>query len=179
MVLITKLLVLALTAAATPILRRDVITVQNDITQKIGPEFTTLNNDVNGFPASGLPGATAIHGDFQRLVTTVDSAIRDIKSTGSFGTVSGTTILANVQALVPTFLATIENIGLQEPSWADIQGGRELVLSDLQALNAAMSNFMDALTAAEPLLLKAGSLAIKTQLVGSFTTAIAAYSFYT
>lgn len=176
MVLIAKLLVLALTAAATPILRRDAVTVENDITQKIGPQLTTLNNDINAFHASGVQSASAIHGDFQSLVATVDSAIGDIQNTGSFGTVSGTTILADVQALIPTFLDTLVAIGLQEPAWADLQGGQELVLSDLQSLNTAMNNFMNALTAAEPLLLKSGSLAIKTQLNGAFTTAIAAYS---
>jgi hypothetical protein len=60
MVFIAKLLALALTATATPILRRDAVTVENDITQKIGPQTTTLTNDVNGFPASGLSGAVAI-----------------------------------------------------------------------------------------------------------------------
>jgi hypothetical protein len=176
MVLIAKLLFLALTAAATPIFRRDVVTVENDITLKIGPQLTTLNNDVRGYPASGSSGAHAIHGDFETLVTIVDSTIRDIKSTGSFGTVSGTTILANIQELLPTFLDILVEIGLQEPSWALVQGGRELVLSDLHSLNAAMDNFMNAITAAEPFLLKAGSLAVKVQLDGGFITAIAAYS---
>ncbi|KAF3401573.1 hypothetical protein F1880_009995 [Penicillium rolfsii] len=175
MVLLAKFLVLALTAAATPILRRDVTTVQNDITKKIGPQLSTLNNDVKGFPASGSTGANTIHGDFEHLVTTVDSTIRDIKSTGSFGTVSGTTIIANLQTLVPKLLETLVDLGLQEPSWEDIQGGKQLVLSDLRSLNAAMDNFMNAVTAAEPLLLKAGSLAVKTQIDGGFATAIAAY----
>lgn len=87
---------MALTAAATPILRRDAVTVQNDITQKIGPQYTTLYNDINGFPASGETGAETIHSDFQRLVATVDSAIGDIQSTGSFSLTGGTTILADI-----------------------------------------------------------------------------------
>ncbi|OBT93936.1 hypothetical protein VE01_08249 [Pseudogymnoascus verrucosus] len=177
MVAIIKLLVLALTASATPLVYRDVITVQNDITQKIGPQINTLNKDVSGFPASGLTGALAIHGDVQTLVSTVNTAITNIKSTGSFGTVSGTTILANIQAIVPDLLATLENIGLQEPSWAQIAGGQALMLSDLHSLNTAFSNYMDAIIGAEPLLLKSGGVAIKAQITGAFTTAIAAYSY--
>lgn len=50
-----KVFLLALTATAA-ITRRDAITVQNDITQKIGPQTEALLNDVNGFPASGLGG---------------------------------------------------------------------------------------------------------------------------
>ncbi|OBT41326.1 hypothetical protein VE00_08514 [Pseudogymnoascus sp. WSF 3629] len=174
MVAIIKLLVLALTASATPLVHRDVVTVENDITQKIGPLINTLNNDVNGFPNSGLTGAVAIHGDVQVLVNTVNTAISNIQSTGSFGTVSGTTILANIQALVPTFLATLVNIGLQAPSWAEITGGQALILSDLQSLNTAFSNYADAIVGAEPFLLKAGGLAIKAQITGAFSTAMAA-----
>ncbi|KFX98533.1 hypothetical protein O988_04294 [Pseudogymnoascus sp. VKM F-3808] len=176
MVAIIKLLALALTASATPLVHRDVITVENDITQKIGPQINQLNKDVNGFPNSGLTGALAIHGDVQTLASTVNTAISNIRSTGSFGTMSGTTILANIQAVLPTFLATLVDIGLQEPSWADIQGGTALVLSDLQSLNTAFSNYADAIVGGEPFLLKAGGLAIKTQITGGFSTAIAAYS---
>lgn len=176
MVAIIKLLVLALTTSATPLVYRDVVTVQNDITQKIGPQFNTLNNDINGFPASGLAGAFAIHGDVQVLVTTLNTAISNIKSTGSFGTVSGTTILADIQLLVPTILATLVNLGLQAPSWAAIPGGTAFVLSDLQSLNTAFSNYEDAIIGGVPFLLKAGGTAIKVQITGAFDTAIAAYS---
>jgi hypothetical protein len=102
MVLFARLLILALTAAATPILRRDASTVENDITQKIGPQITKLNNDANSFPSSGSTGAQTIHNDFQTLATTVVVTTDDIKSTGSFGVIEGTTILADVQGLIPT-----------------------------------------------------------------------------
>ncbi|GFF55730.1 hypothetical protein IFM58399_10145 [Aspergillus lentulus] len=176
MVLFARLLILALTAAATPILRRDASTVENDITQKIGPQITKLNNDVNGFPASGLTGAQTIHNDFQTLATIVAATTDDIKSTGSFSITAGTTILADVQLLVPTLSATLVAIGSQEPSWAAIPGGSELVFSDLQSLKAAFNNFSNALAAASPFLLKAGSIAIQTQMLGAFDTAIATYS---
>ncbi|KKP00727.1 hypothetical protein THAR02_07153 [Trichoderma harzianum] len=56
MVAITKFLWLALAATAATavaIVQRDVITVQNDIKQKIGPIWTTLKNDIDAFPNSG------------------------------------------------------------------------------------------------------------------------------
>jgi hypothetical protein len=176
MVLFARLLILALTAAATPILGRDASTVENDITQKIGPQITKLNNDVSGFPASGSTGAQTIHNDFQTLGTILVATTDDIESTGSFDLIAGTTILADVQLLIPTLLATLADIGSQEPSWAAIPGGKDLVFSDLQSLKAAFKNFSNALTAASPLLLKAGSIAIQTQMLGAFDTAIASYS---
>ena len=51
------LLPFAFSALASPLATRDAITVENDITQKIGPQITTLDNDVNAFPASGVSGA--------------------------------------------------------------------------------------------------------------------------
>ncbi|KAL7931196.1 hypothetical protein V8C35DRAFT_119402 [Trichoderma chlorosporum] len=179
MVAITKFLWLALTATAATaaaIVQRDVITVQNDITQKIGPSLTTLNNDVAGFPASGLAGAIKIQEDFTALIAAVDGTISDIRSTGSFGVVSGTTILAQIQILVPAFLGTLVNLGLQESSWSAIPDGRALILNQLQKANTVMSNFADAIIAAEPFLQKAGGIAIKVQITGAFTTAIAYYT---
>jgi hypothetical protein len=62
MVAIAKVLFLAVTATAS-MLRRDVVTVEVDITQKIGPQTATLKNDVNSYPVSGLSRALAIHSD--------------------------------------------------------------------------------------------------------------------
>ncbi|PNP53783.1 hypothetical protein THARTR1_05907 [Trichoderma harzianum] len=110
MVAITKFLWLALTATtatAAAIIQRDVITVQNDITQKIGPSWTTLHTDINAFPNSGLTGAVAIRLDFTTAIAALNTTTSDIKSTGSFAIVSGTAILADVQQLVPTFLAVL------------------------------------------------------------------------
>ncbi|EHK19261.1 uncharacterized protein TRIVIDRAFT_216595 [Trichoderma virens Gv29-8] len=179
MVAITKILWLALTATAataTAIVRRDVITVQNDITQKIGPSWTTLNQDIAAFPESGSAGATTIQKDFTNAIAALDTTTSDIQSTGSFGIVSGTTILADIQQLVPTFLAVLVTLGAQESSWSSIEGGKSLILSQLQSSSAATSKFLDAVITAEPLLLKPGALAIKAQLTGAFTTAIAVYS---
>ncbi|KAJ3497086.1 hypothetical protein NLG97_g2168 [Lecanicillium saksenae] len=100
----------------------------------------------------------------------------NIKSTGSFGVVPGTTILAQLQLLVPTFLATLSSITVQEPDWAAINGGNAVVLNWLESLKTAYNSYFDVLVAAEPLLQKASAVAIKTQLMGVLTSAIAAYT---
>ncbi|KAL6827284.1 hypothetical protein J3E69DRAFT_262410 [Trichoderma sp. SZMC 28015] len=179
MVAITKFFWLALTATtatAAAIVQRDVITVQNDITQKIGPAWTTLNNDINAFPNSGSKGAAAIQSDFTNAIAALDTTTSDIKSTSSFGLVSGTTILANIQQLVPTFLTGLVTLGAQKASWNNIPNGKASILIQLRSADASMSKFLDAVIAAQPLLQKPGGLAIKAQMTGAFATAIAIYS---
>ncbi|KAL5093376.1 hypothetical protein Trisim1_011180 [Trichoderma cf. simile WF8] len=178
MVAITKVLWLALTATvttATPIVRRDVVTVQNDITQKLGPGWFTLNQDLNGFPSSGFAGAITIRDDIANLVTILENTASDVKSTGSFGTVAGTTILADIQLQVPTMLASLATVGAQERDWEAMQGA-SWILTQLESMNIATSNFMDAVIAAEPLILKPGGLTLKAGMTGAFDTAIASYA---
>ncbi|OOQ83856.1 hypothetical protein PEBR_33028 [Penicillium brasilianum] len=176
MVLIAKFLFLALTATATPILRRDATTVQNDITQKIDPHITKLNNDVNGFPASGFAGSLTIHDDFQTLATVVKATTDDIKATGSFGIVSGTSILSSVQSLTPKLTDTLDAIGSKEADWAALPDGKALMLSDLQSLQKLFSDFDNSLTAAEPFIVQPGVLVVQTEISGAFDSAIAEYS---
>ncbi|OOQ81863.1 hypothetical protein PEBR_41311 [Penicillium brasilianum] len=176
MVFIAKLLVLALTASATPILRRDAVTVENDITQKIGPQTKILDNDVNGFPASGLAGALAIDSDAKTLVTIVNSATSDVYSAGSFSEADGITILADVQELTSSFSGTLATLGDQAAAWADIPGGQALVLNDLQSLNTTFVEFANALIAAVPADLVPSAESIKTQITDAFSSEIAAYS---
>ncbi|KAL6832830.1 hypothetical protein V8C40DRAFT_262682 [Trichoderma camerunense] len=179
MVAITKFLWLALTATsatAAAIVQRDAVTVENDITQKIGPSWTTLDNDIKSFPNSGLTGAIAIQADFTNVIAALDKTTSDIKSAGSFGVVHGTTILASIQLLVPTYLTLLVRLGTQTSTWSAITDGRASILKQLQLADAATSKFIDAVIAAEPLLLKPGGIAIKAQLTGALATAIAIYS---
>ena len=175
MVDITKLLFLALTATAT-MLRRDAAAVEVDINQKIGPQTTTLTSDVDGFPASGVSGVVAIHADMQALTSTVRDATNDVKSSGSFSEADGTTILADVQAYVSTFLGTLSAIGAQAPAWSALPGGEALVLSDLQSLNASFIDFTNALIEASPTDLVPSATSDQIKLVGGFNSAIAEYS---
>ncbi|KAJ5111655.1 hypothetical protein N7532_002190 [Penicillium argentinense] len=124
MVFIAKIFVLALTAAATPILPRDAATVENDITQKIGPQVQTLDNDVKGFPASGLAGALAIDNDSQSLVATVNNATIDTQNTGSFSESDATSVLQAAYNVLSTFLGTLSAITDQTAAWADFPGAK-------------------------------------------------------
>ncbi|GLB11236.1 hypothetical protein AtubIFM57258_008102 [Aspergillus tubingensis] len=176
MVLITKLLTLALTAAATPILRRDAITVEGDINQRIGPGISTLGNDVNTFPSSGLAGAVAIHTDFENLVTSVNYATTDTNSAGSLDDESGAAILNDVQAVVQVLLGVLTAIADQATAWSSVPGGASLVLNDLASLHTAFDNFADALLTNEPASLSDQVTSIKTSIDSAFTSAEAAYS---
>ena len=173
---IAKLLVLALTAVATPILRRDAVTVINDINENIGPQIQTLHSDVNSFPESGLSGAVAINSDVQTLVAVLDGTTSDINDAGSFSEADGTDILADVELLAPTLLDTLLAIRDQAEAWADIPGAQAVVLKDLQSLNTAFDGFANALIAAMPADIVPSAEAMKTEIDGGFTTAINAYS---
>jgi hypothetical protein len=176
MVFIAKLFVLALTAAATPILRRDAVTVENDITQKIGPQANILDNDVKGFPASGLAGALTIDNDFNALVAVVNGATSDILNTGSFSESDATSILQDAHDLISTFLGTLSAITDQAAAWEGFSGGQALVLNDLQSLNGSFIDFTSALIEATPSDLVPSATSIQTQIAQAFTSAIAAYS---
>ncbi|GLB19995.1 hypothetical protein AtubIFM61612_009921 [Aspergillus tubingensis] len=176
MVLIAKLLTLALTAAATPILRRDAITVEDDVNQRIAPGISTLSNDINTFPSSGLAGAVAIHADFQNLVSSVNYATTDTNSAGSLDDETGAAILNDVQAVIASLSGVLTAIANQETAWSSVPGGASLVLNDLASLHTAFDNFADALNTNGPASLSDQITAIKTTIDNAFTSAEAAYS---
>lgn len=177
MVFIAKILVLALTAAATPILRRDAITVENDINQKIAPQLDTLYHDVADFPASGLAGKVAIQNDFDNLVVVVDDATKDVQSSGSFSEADGTNILGALQSVIPSLSNTLSSIEEEVSAWAGVPGGQALVLSDLRSLKVSFDAFIDALTAAAPSDLVPALASIKDQIDKHFNSAIATYNY--
>ncbi|KAF3070164.1 hypothetical protein CFAM422_006982 [Trichoderma lentiforme] len=175
MVHFTKILLLASTAAAI-ILPRDATTVENDINQRIGPQWTTLSNNIDGYPASGLQGAFNIHDGIQSLVAITNEATSNVDAVGSFSEADGTTILSDLHALVPTFLGALSAIGSQAHAWANLRGGEAVILSDLQSLNSSFIGFANALTAASPADLVPAATAVGTQVADGFNNAIAAYS---
>ncbi|OAA75407.1 Cell wall galactomannoprotein [Akanthomyces lecanii RCEF 1005] len=174
MVAFAKFLWLAFTVTATTI-RRDADTVQKDITQSIGPQVYDLKAEIDAFPGTGLTGALTIHNNFNVLIATFNTATSNVKSAGSFSNVAGTTILTSLQALVPIGISTLLTIELQVSSWASIPDGKALILTDLQELGNAASNYLDAIISTEPIPLKAAGLSIKTEIKAAFSKAIAAY----
>ncbi|KKP06471.1 hypothetical protein THAR02_01429 [Trichoderma harzianum] len=175
MVRFAKILLLASTTAAF-ILPRDAATVENDINQRIGPQWTTLGNNINGYPESGLQGAFNIHDGVQSLVAITDDATADIKAAGSFSEADGTTILTDLESLAPTFLGALSAIGDQAPAWGDLPGGQAVILSDLHSLNASFIGFVNAMTAASPADLVPAAMSVGAQVAEGFNSAIAAYS---
>ncbi|KAL7801039.1 hydrophobic surface binding protein A domain-containing protein [Trichoderma afarasin] len=171
----TKILLLASTAAAI-ILPRDATTVENDINQRIGPQWTTLSNNINGYPASGLQGAFNIHDYMQSLVAVTNEATANVNAAGSFSEADGTTILADLQVLVPTFLGALLALGNQAHAWVNLRGGQAVILSDLHSLNSSFIGFVNALTAASPADLVPAVTSIETQVADGLNSAIAAYS---
>ncbi|KAM0472797.1 hypothetical protein ACHAPX_008474 [Trichoderma viride] len=165
----------AVAAAATQLLARDTTAVLNDITQQIGPKVATLNEHINAFPASGLSGAETINKDAAALIETVKTATGHVKDAGSFGVVSGTQVLAQLQAQVPPVLAALTHIQEKASSWDAIEGPK-LAGKDLEAGKQAFSDYFNAIIAAEPFLLKAGAIAVKAQLMGAFDYTISVYS---
>ncbi|PYH66246.1 cell wall mannoprotein 1 family protein [Aspergillus vadensis CBS 113365] len=176
MVLIAKLLTLALTAAATPILRRNAITVEDDINQRIAPGISALGNDVRTFPASGLAGAVAIHDDFQNLVYSVNYATTDTNDAGSLDDETGAAILNDVQAVIGNLLSILTTLADQATSWSNVPGGADLVLSDLRSLHTAFDNSADALITNEPASLSDQTTLVKTYIDNAFASAEDAYS---
>jgi len=168
----------AVLALALPLVVRDAVTVENDITQKIAPQATTLANAVNGFPASGLAGALGIHTDATGLVTTVNSATTDTKAAGAFSEANAETILGDVQSLTPTILNTLTAIVAKKANFTSlpIGGIPALVLSDLQSLNTSVVSFASALIADAPASLVPNATTLKNTVASAFATAIAAYS---
>ncbi|KAL7954761.1 hypothetical protein V8C34DRAFT_293381 [Trichoderma compactum] len=175
MVHFTKILLLASTTAAL-VLPRDAVTVENDINQRIGPQWTTLSNNIDGYPASGLRGAFVIHDDVLSLVAITNEATANVNAAGSFSEADGTTILADLQILVPTFLGALSAIGNQADAWVNLPGGQAVVLSDFQGLNSSFIGFFNALIAASPADLVPAITSVKSQVAEGFNSAIAPYS---
>ncbi|KAJ7509428.1 hydrophobic surface binding protein [Mycena galericulata] len=160
---------------ATPV-KRTVAQVEVDIAS-ISSQVTALDNDINGFPASGLVGALGIHSAATTLVSTLNQGTSDVQSNGAFDESDATTILNDVEAFEPTILAALTAIATKEADFAalPISGIPALVLSDLQSLNASTVAFAGALTSAAPADDQAQAESIESSILSAFATAIAAY----
>ncbi|KAF3912815.1 hypothetical protein AA313_de0201647 [Arthrobotrys entomopaga] len=179
MVAIIKLLFFALTASATPlaVVQRDKFnSVQNDIAQKIDPQITKLNNDVNGFPVSGLVGALAIENDVQALFLILEMATFNVKATGLFNSIFSITIVDQFQSITATLLDTLAAMSAQAPSWTIIPGGRALILSDLKSLATGFMIYLDAIVKEVYFAVRPDAISIRVKIIDALRVAIAAYS---
>ncbi|KAJ6571645.1 hydrophobic surface binding protein A-domain-containing protein [Mycena capillaripes] len=163
-------------AFATPV-KRTVAQVEADIAS-ISSQVTTLDNDIKGFPASGLAGALGIHAAAGTLGSTLNTGTTDVTNTGTVSEADGATILSSVQAFEPTILDALTQITAKQPNFAalPIGGIPALVLQDLKNLKTSTDGFSGALIAAAPADLKAQATAIQTAIDAAFSKAITAFS---
>ncbi|KAL6902747.1 hydrophobic surface binding protein A domain-containing protein [Trichoderma evansii] len=177
MVAIAKLIFLAsatATAATTQLLQRDVDTVIRDLEENLGPHIAALDNDVHAFPRSGIAGALSINSDAEALVSIVKGATANVQSAGKFDEAGGADVIANIEALVPQTLGTLDKIAQQATDWQNVPGGQKLVRTRLEALKEAFDKYIDAVIEAEPVLQKQVTT-IKAHLTETFNTAIGKY----
>ncbi|KAJ7243178.1 hydrophobic surface binding protein A-domain-containing protein [Mycena haematopus] len=157
--------------------KRTVAQIESDIAS-ISTQVTALDNDIKGFPASGLVGALNIHNAAGSLETTLNTGTSDVEANGPFDEADGTTILNSVQAIEPVILDALSRLATEEPSFAalPIGGIPALVLADLKTLKADTDAFAAALIAAAPADLKAAATTIQSNIDAGFAAAIAAFS---
>ncbi|KAF7349324.1 Hydrophobic surface binding protein [Mycena sanguinolenta] len=162
-------------ASASAPTKRTVAQVEADIA-KISSQVTALDNDIKGFPASGLPGVLNIHSTAQSLQSNFKTATSDVKANGAFNEADGTTILNDVLPIQPVLIGALSHIAAQKPAFANVPGAPSLILSDLRTLKTDEDAFGAALIAAAPADLEAQAVAIQNAIDTAFDKAIAAYA---
>ncbi|KAF7300049.1 Hydrophobic surface binding protein [Mycena kentingensis (nom. inval.)] len=176
-----RLLTIATVAAAAfgNVLPRDAATVKTDITN-IAAQVTTLDNNINAFPASGgtLTAALAIHNSAVALISTINGATTDATNAGAFSEDDGAEILASVEAIEPTIFDALEQIVVKKPAFQalPIGGLPALILQDLTNLKTSTVAFANALIADSPADLVDEATTLRDDIAAAFDTAIAAYS---
>ncbi|ETW76169.1 hypothetical protein HETIRDRAFT_27192, partial [Heterobasidion irregulare TC 32-1] len=164
---------------ASPLLRRTVAQVESDITG-ISTQVDALNTAIQAFPTSGgnLVDALGIHTDATNLASAVTTATSDTQATDAFSEDDGQTILAQVQALEPNIITTLQNLIAKKSGFTSLPVGgvTTLVEQDLQTLANDTSAFADALIAKSPADLVDQANTIKSDINAAFSSAISAYS---
>ncbi|KAJ7169262.1 hydrophobic surface binding protein [Mycena crocata] len=171
-----SLSLLATYACFATSVKRTVAQVQADISS-ISSQVTTLDNDINGFPASGLVGALGIHTAAGNLETSLNQGTTDVKATGAVSEADGRTILNSVTAFEPKILDALKAIATKRAAFMalPVAGIPALVLQDLQTLRSDTGAFASALVASAPADLKSQATSIQSTIDAAFATAIAAY----
>ncbi|KAF7350366.1 Hydrophobic surface binding protein [Mycena venus] len=161
--------------ALLPPFKRTVAQVESDIAS-ISSQVTTLDNDIKGFPASGLVGALVLAAAFPSACFHVLLSINGQKATGSVSEADANTILKSVMAFEPTILDALTQIATKKAAFdaLPVGGLSALVLQDLQNLKTFTDGFSSALITSAPVRLCC-RLERTTNIDNGFTTAIAAY----
>jgi len=167
---------LAILAAANPLIRRDASTVEADLAT-VSTNTKTLDTAVNAFSntAGTLAQAFAIHTDATNLESAITKTTTDVKASGVFSEADGNAILTIVKALQPTIVTTLTDTVNKKAGFARV-AATSIVLNDLQTLQSDTQALETAFLAATPTDLKPSASAIVSAINAAFASAVAAYS---
>lgn len=175
MVAITNILLLAATVATASVLRRDATPLVNVISNQLSPQITTLQNEINGFPASGMKGAIQLESSDDNLMSILDTATTLAQTAGTFSLLDTLEIVTAMTSV--TTQITDYNHALDTKK-ADFQkiGRATFVLTDLQILNLRWTNFLSVMVAQAPIGEAAALQTIENTITASYNHAIKVYS---
>ncbi|KAJ7603571.1 hydrophobic surface binding protein [Roridomyces roridus] len=178
MVQISRILFAAYLVAAgfaTPV-KRTVAQIEACIAN-VNTDLTTMGNAINGFPASGLGGALAIHTAAGNLGTALSAGTSALVSTGSLSEADGQVIVGSISAMQSPILNLLNQLGKKKAGFAALPVGGipAEVLADLQALKTKTTAFSAALIANSPAGQVSIATSIETTIIAGFNTAIAEY----
>ncbi|KAJ7604253.1 hydrophobic surface binding protein [Roridomyces roridus] len=150
MVQITRLLFAASLVAVgfATALKRTAVQAEADITS-LTAAVTTMRNNIEGFPASGLNGALAIHTASGGVANALVTCTTAVKGTGALAEGDAKTILTAVQALLLIVQDALKQLVEKKSNFAslpgvgssvliEIHGDLVIINTDTVALNAAL-----------------------------------------
>ncbi|KAJ4488193.1 hypothetical protein J3R30DRAFT_3400753 [Lentinula aciculospora] len=139
--LFASLLVLAM---GTPMIKRDMATIQADISN-ISSLLVTWDNDVNAF-AGTADGADAIHADSVALESAFQTAIADTQATSNFTTdMDALLVLGQMENSSTILVGGLTQIAEKGANFTSISNGTAAIVSDLSTLGAAATGFIAAI----------------------------------
>ncbi|KAJ3856849.1 hydrophobic surface binding protein [Lentinula lateritia] len=175
----TTLSIFAAACLAAVPLKRDVGTVEQDITN-IASQVTALNSAIEAFPTTGgsLLSALAIHAQATALASALATAATDVAATPPFSDADGTTILSAVDGFEPTIVDALVGIVAKKPAFdaLPLGGVSALVAQDLATLSTDTKDFENGLIANTPPDLLAQATPITSTIDAALATASAAYA---
>ncbi|KAJ4480533.1 hypothetical protein C8J55DRAFT_66626 [Lentinula edodes] len=130
-------------AMGTPLMKRDMATIQADITN-ISSLLVTWDNDVNAF-AGTTDGAAAIHADSVALESAFNTAITDTQATSNFSTdMDGLLVLGQIENSSTILVGGLTQIAVKGANFTSINE-TSAIMSDLATLGAAATGLIAAI----------------------------------
>ncbi|KAJ3773866.1 hydrophobic surface binding protein A-domain-containing protein [Lentinula raphanica] len=130
-------------AMGTPLIKRDMATIQSDITN-ISSLLVTWDNDVNAFSGTA-DGASAIHADSVALESAFQQATTDTQATSNFTTdMDALLVLGQMENSSTLLVGGLTQIAEKGANFTSING-TTAIISDLSSLGAAATGFIAAI----------------------------------